>query len=75
MQRRLDEAETFTILGATGAKAFTDETIPLGTRRATYQIQPFRGQKAGESSVQVSVQFGVEEAGAAGSAGSMRLAG
>ncbi|QKK08647.1 MAG: hypothetical protein HND58_11070 [Planctomycetota bacterium] len=76
--RRLEEEPTFGILGATGAKSFTDETIPLGTRRATYQIRPFRGQKAGKSSEQVAVQFGVEEAGEESGGtgrGAMRMAG
>ncbi len=60
VQRRLENERAFTILGATGAKAFLDKTIPLGTRRATYIILPFRGQKPGNPSIQVIVQFGVD---------------
>lgn len=63
VQRRLDDEPGFAILGATGTKSFRDETVPLGTRRATYMVQPFRGSKAGRPSVQVTVQFGVEGVG------------
>lgn len=58
--RRIGEAMTpFTLAGNTGSRVFIDDTLPLGTTLATYIIQGFRGQAAGEQSDQLNVQFGV----------------
>jgi len=60
IERRLNDEQTFTLLGTTGTKTFTDTTVPLGTRQATYVITPKRGDRTGAPSNQVTVQFGVD---------------
>ena len=62
VSRRLDNDPVFTLLGATGEKAITDDTLPRGTGCATYVIAPFRGTLAGPVSVQTRVQFGTDHA-------------
>ena len=60
LERRLNNDPSFTMLGASGAKSFVDNSIPLGTSQATYVITPFRGDLAGLPSQQFTVQFGVD---------------
>ncbi len=64
LSRRLDGEASFTLLGTTGTKDFTDVTVPLGTAQATYVITPKRGELTGDPSNQVVVQFGVNVSGA-----------
>lgn len=61
IQRKLDGETRWTNIGQTGAKSFSDATVPLGTTRATYIIIPWRGDLVGPASTQLSVQFGVED--------------
>lgn len=46
------------MVGNTGGKTFTDDTITQGTPGSTYIIQGQRGQSAGPESKQLGVQFG-----------------
>lgn len=57
--RKLPGESTFVLVGNTGGKIFTDDTITQGTTGATYIIQGHRGQLDGPMSDQVGVQFGV----------------
>lgn len=59
IERRLDNEQSFTLIGGAGAKTFTDAQIPLGTTQAIYIIKPRRGELIGQPSNQVVVQFGV----------------
>lgn len=61
VRRKLDDETQWTTVGQTGAKAFSDETVPLGTTRAIYTIIPKRGELVGPASAQFAVQFGVED--------------
>lgn len=61
ISRALDGEEGHTILGVSGTKSFTDNSIPLGTARAAYLITPYRGDLAGEPGNQTTVQFGSVE--------------
>ncbi|HRQ73948.1 MAG TPA: hypothetical protein PLU35_13060, partial [Phycisphaerales bacterium] len=60
IERRLDDEQGFRLLGTTGLKAFTDETIPAGTAQATYIITPYRGDAAGEPCEQFVVPFAAQ---------------
>jgi len=40
IQRKLDDETQWTNIGQTGAKSFSNTTVPLGTARATYTIIP-----------------------------------
>jgi len=60
IERRLDNEQTFRLLGTTGLKSFTDETIPVGTAQATYIITPYRGDIAGEPCEQFVVPFAAQ---------------
>lgn len=58
--RRIGPAGSpFALVGNTGGRVFTDDTLVLGTTQATYIVQGFRGQEDGEASDQLTVQFGV----------------
>lgn len=61
--RRLDAQTTFTTIDFVGGKEFTDATLPLGTRTATYLITPRAGGLTGPASAQFTVQFGVAPGG------------
>jgi hypothetical protein len=55
--RRVNLADEFTFIGASGAKEFTDATIPAGSSQVTYQIQATRPTGAGPWA-QFNVTFG-----------------
>lgn len=57
---------SFSNVGGSGTRAFTDETLPLGPDSATYIVQGVRGQIAGDPSEQFTVQFGVGSGGGGG---------
>lgn len=59
IKRKLAGELTFVLVGNTGGKTFTDDTITQGTTGATYIIQGHRGQLNGAMSEQIGVQFGV----------------
>jgi len=59
VKRRLEGESTFTLIGGTGSKSFSDDTVPFGTNTLTYIVQGFRGIEPGPESEQLSVQFGV----------------
>lgn len=48
----------FTFIGATGAKAFVDGTLPSGVEQAQYTVQAVRGKRTGAVSAILSVQMG-----------------
>ncbi|HRQ72821.1 MAG TPA: hypothetical protein PLU35_07320 [Phycisphaerales bacterium] len=60
IERRLSDEQAFRLLGTTGHKTFTDETIPVGTHQATYIITPCRGDASGEPSEQFVVPFAAQ---------------
>ena len=71
--RRIGNASAsnpFTVIGNSQRKTFTDNTLPLGSTNATYNIQGIRGERAGDASEPVLVQFGTSGAG-----GSLTIAG
>jgi hypothetical protein len=58
--RRKTAGQTgFILIGNTGGKVFTDETITQGTTAAWYIIQGHRGTEDGPATEQIGVQFGV----------------
>lgn len=58
VMRRTDSTGTFTQVGVTGSRAFTDATIPAGSPSMQYQIKGFRGQTTGPASPIFTLQFG-----------------
>ena len=58
VQRKLLGETNFSIIGGSGEKAFTDETLPVGIDGATYIISAQRGQVSGQPSRQLTVTFG-----------------
>jgi hypothetical protein len=68
VSRRLGGSGDFSVIGASGKKEFTDETLPAGSGSApvTYQIVAIRSTVAG-APAQFTVNFGV----AAGGGGEM----
>ncbi|MCW5776992.1 MAG: hypothetical protein KIS87_11180 [Phycisphaeraceae bacterium] len=65
IERRLDDELTFRLLGTTGLKTFTDESIPVGTVQATYIITPCRGDASGQACEQFVVPFAAQASQAA----------
>jgi hypothetical protein len=59
VRRRLAGESSFALLGGTGDRAFTDETLPAGISGATYIVQAQRGNVSGPPSQQLTVSFGV----------------
>lgn len=57
--RKLAGDATYSLVGTTGERKFTDATITLGTPGATYIITGQRGALVGQPSEAISVQFGV----------------
>lgn len=47
-------------VGVSGERAFTDETIPLGSSSVSYKVQGQRGQTLGDVSLPFTLQFGVD---------------
>lgn len=72
--RKLAGESVFTTVGNIGAKKFTDNTIPQGVTGATYLVQGFRGDHAGEVSLPVGVQFGVSAGGGNVQAAPLKMA-
>jgi hypothetical protein len=48
----------FVQIGVTGARAFTDDSIPAGSTSVQYQIRAYRGRMAGPASAVFTLQFG-----------------
>ena len=57
--RKLPGESTFTLVGNTGEKTFSDVTLMQGTPSALYIIQGHRGALDGMPTDQIGVQFGV----------------
>lgn len=49
----------FSIIGGSGNKTFTDESLPLGTDSVQYIVTAIRGSVNGIPSNSFTVQFGV----------------
>ena len=49
----------YTIVGGSGNKTFTDESLPLGTDSVQYIVTAIRGSVNGTPSNAFTVQFGV----------------
>jgi hypothetical protein len=58
ISRRINGESTFTFLGVTGRRRFSDVTVPAGTASVTYQVQAIRSTKVGEIA-DFNVNFGV----------------
>lgn len=58
VQRKLVNEDTFTLIGGTGEREFTDTTLPVGIDGATYIFTAQRGQVQGQPSRQLTVTFG-----------------
>lgn len=58
IMRRGASSETFTQVGVSGARSFTDDTIPAGSASVQYQIRGLRGQTIGPASAAFVLQFG-----------------
>lgn len=63
VRRRLAGETAFALLGGTGDKWFTDETLPAGIASATYIVQAQRGGISGPPSQQLTISFGVGGSG------------
>lgn len=74
VQRKLSTEAAFSLVGNTGGRTFTDDTLEQGTPGATYIIQGHRGTMDGVASEQVSVQFGVSGPGISVSNATVRMA-
>jgi len=61
--RRIGTTGAFVSLGGTGAKEFTDSTVPAGSASVTYQLQATRSTSIGPWA-QFTVNFGVDTGGA-----------
>lgn len=59
VRRALDESLTFVFVGASGDRAFRDQTIPLGTTQVRYILTPRHGKRNGTASKQFTTQFGI----------------
>jgi hypothetical protein len=61
VRRKLAGENSWSVVGATGLRKFTDETLPLGGGGGLvqYQVQGQRGQSVGLPSSPFVVQFGV----------------
>lgn len=58
IKRQLAGEAAFTVLGATGERAFVDTTLPAGVREARYSVQALRGKEASGESLVMTVYFG-----------------
>jgi hypothetical protein len=72
--RKLSGESEFTLVGNTGAKFFTDDTLVQGTSGAAYIIQGHRGTSNGQPTEQIGVQFGVSGPGIAVTGATVRMA-
>lgn len=59
VRRKLPGQAGFSLIGNTGGKVFTDDTLTQGTTGATYIIRGHRGTLSGPESQQLTIQFGV----------------
>ena len=59
VQRKLLGEALPTIIGGSGNKSFTDETLPFGTDSVQYIVTAIRGNVSGNASSSLNVQFGV----------------
>lgn len=60
--RRNGPTEPYAIIGGTGKREFTDETIPAGATQLTYKIQAVRSTRKG-AWAEFNVNFGTNAAG------------
>lgn len=67
VQRKLVNEGSFTLVGGTGDRAYTDLTLPIGIDSATYIVTAQRGSVQGQPSRQITVAFG------SGGDGAMRI--
>lgn len=58
VQRQLPGEEAWTLLGASGEKSYTDDTLPQGVTGATYTVTAQRGRVKGAASIPIVVSFG-----------------
>lgn len=65
VRRRLLGETVFSFVGVTGAKRFTDETIPAGCAGVQYTVQAQRGAHAGPASAIFTAHLGTPERPAA----------
>jgi len=63
IKRKLGGEAAFVLVGNTGGKTFTDDTITQGATGAIYVIQGQHVQVIGSASEQVLVRFGVSGKG------------
>jgi hypothetical protein len=65
IRRKLAGENAWSVVGATGLRKFTDETLPLGGGggQVQYEVQGQRGQSVGLASSPFVVQFGVAGGG------------
>ncbi|MBL9030862.1 MAG: hypothetical protein JNM80_04035 [Phycisphaerae bacterium] len=63
VKRRIGGSGNFSFVGATGVKAFTDDTVAAGSPSVTYQITAVRSTQRGNPA-QFTVNFGVGGGGA-----------
>lgn len=59
VRRKLAGESAYAFIGATGSRAFTDETLPAGTAQAQYIVQGQRGGAVGPQSFPFTINFGV----------------
>ncbi len=59
VRRKLAGETAFTLIGGSGNRSFTDETLPVGTDSVSYIVTANRGNISGIASNAFTVQFGV----------------
>lgn len=59
VQRRFVGQTQFSNIGGAPTKEFNDATVPMGNNGVYYQVTGYRGTRAGATSTQLFVQFGV----------------
>ena len=72
--RRAAGESAFSIIGGSGNKTFTDESLPLGTDSVQYTVTAIRGSVNGIPSNSFTVQFGVGGEGFSVAKASVKLA-
>lgn len=59
VDRRVGNSATWTSIGGSGNREFTDNSLPIGTTNVQYRVHGVRGNVPGPMSLNLAIQFGV----------------
>lgn len=59
VKRRFGDSGTWTNIGGSGNREFTDNSLPIGTTNVQYRVWGVRGNVNGPESLTLAIQFGV----------------